>query len=93
MLPWLFLLWQSFPRCDSTVYVRQAVACRPTIGDAYLGIAGLPGNEERDCCLDMIRFAQSYAEFRAALPFPPAPLLHSFPHPHYAFYLQNVLDV
>eukprot|EP00670_Eutreptiella_braarudii_P025018 CAMPEP_0174379242 /NCGR_PEP_ID=MMETSP0811_2-20130205/122584_1 /TAXON_ID=73025 ORGANISM="Eutreptiella gymnastica-like, Strain CCMP1594" /NCGR_SAMPLE_ID=MMETSP0811_2 /ASSEMBLY_ACC=CAM_ASM_000667 /LENGTH=1177 /DNA_ID=CAMNT_0015531721 /DNA_START=78 /DNA_END=3611 /DNA_ORIENTATION=- len=28
-----------------------------TIGDAYLAVAGLPGSETKNCCLDMLKFA------------------------------------
>ena len=33
-----------------------------TIGDAYLAIAGLPGDESENCNLDMLRFASCVAQ-------------------------------
>ena len=41
---------------------RPPVTKVKTIGDAYLAIAGLPGAEERDCCLDMMQFAACCAQ-------------------------------
>lgn len=42
-----------------------------TVGDAYLAIAGLPGTETKECCLDMLRFASCVAQIFS----------HRFNHP------------
>eukprot|EP00667_Euglena_gracilis_P000580 EG_transcript_580 len=45
-----------------TVADHYCVTKVKTVGDAYLAIAGLPGNESRNCCLDMLRFASCVAQ-------------------------------